>query len=544
MIFDDTHCLFCLAGFLFILYAEVHYRIALLPNRLFRKEPEILFDAPFRIDPGQPIPLLLFIKDANHHPIELKAVEIRIQQQNQQIYSLKRNISKKIDASFWFTIFYCPVPNSIFGVVELDAQLTFINDGHIRKIRTDNYKGTSHGPLTIVIDKNPLPGHDLYLFGELHYHSHFTNDQVEFGAPLDVARIMAQAQGLSFLAVTDHSYDLDDQIDNYLINDHHLPKWRALKQTSQEMNKKNRDFIILPGEELSAGNAKKRNVHLLILNNARFFSGHGDSAEKWLQTAPQWLVGNVLDHLEENALAFAAHPTIRPSFLQRLLFNRDRWSTVDYAHPRLDGMQIWNGPHDLHLKSGLRAWIDQLLLGRKPVLIAGSDAHGNFNKSRHIKIPFWQIAENDQHVFGQVRTGIPRQNKPLMMETLSILLKSGHCLITSGPVIHMRLRDREAGHTFYMGDTCTTMAIDLMIDAKSSETFGMIHRISLFFGDRDTRQEILMAIDKSSLDRYRCEIILTDISLPRHGYIRAEMISKKNGRLFHCYTNPIFLTRN
>ena len=48
-----------------VLYAEMHYRWWPLPSRYFRKEPEILADAPRRVEPGQPLPLLLLVKDAN-----------------------------------------------------------------------------------------------------------------------------------------------------------------------------------------------------------------------------------------------------------------------------------------------------------------------------------------------------------------------------------------------------------------------------------------------------------------------------------------------
>jgi len=38
-------------------YAEMHYRWWPLPSRYFMKEPEILADAPHRVEPGRPLPL-------------------------------------------------------------------------------------------------------------------------------------------------------------------------------------------------------------------------------------------------------------------------------------------------------------------------------------------------------------------------------------------------------------------------------------------------------------------------------------------------------
>ena len=45
-------------------YAEIHYRPFGIPSLVYRKQPEILFDAPRRVAPGNPIPLFILIKDA------------------------------------------------------------------------------------------------------------------------------------------------------------------------------------------------------------------------------------------------------------------------------------------------------------------------------------------------------------------------------------------------------------------------------------------------------------------------------------------------
>ena len=42
-----------------LLYAEMHYRWWPLPSRYFRKEPELLADAPRRVEPGRPLEVRL-----------------------------------------------------------------------------------------------------------------------------------------------------------------------------------------------------------------------------------------------------------------------------------------------------------------------------------------------------------------------------------------------------------------------------------------------------------------------------------------------------
>ena len=68
------------------LYAELHYRFKWLGSLYYKKEPEILADVPYRIEPDNKIPILLFIKDAHIFPIKLTHVSIHIYQSDKQIY--------------------------------------------------------------------------------------------------------------------------------------------------------------------------------------------------------------------------------------------------------------------------------------------------------------------------------------------------------------------------------------------------------------------------------------------------------------------------
>jgi len=47
------------------LYAETHYRFPYFFSLLRKNEPEIIADAPHRIEPGSPLPILILIKDAH-----------------------------------------------------------------------------------------------------------------------------------------------------------------------------------------------------------------------------------------------------------------------------------------------------------------------------------------------------------------------------------------------------------------------------------------------------------------------------------------------
>ena len=49
------------------LYAELHFRFKWFISMYFIKEPEIITDVPYRIDPNKKIPILILIKDAKKY---------------------------------------------------------------------------------------------------------------------------------------------------------------------------------------------------------------------------------------------------------------------------------------------------------------------------------------------------------------------------------------------------------------------------------------------------------------------------------------------
>jgi len=524
------------------LYAEIHYRLRPLPNRLFMREPEILFDAPTRIDPGHSLPIMLLIKDAHRFPAELSELTLRVVRDGQTIVHHQEKLAHFVDAPLWHAIYEIPLPPGTAGGLQIHTSLRVHINGRSRTVVTDNYRRTRHAPLRVFADPDPLPGSEWYDFGELHFHSHLTDDQVEFGAPIAAAARLAGAQGFSFLAVTDHSYDLDDRVDNYLQNDANLPKWEELHRIVNMLNSQNDSFVVIPGEELSVGNGHGRNVHLLILNHDRFWTGTGDSAEKWLKNKPQHRIPEVLAELPDQALALAAHPMIRPQALERWIFNRDRWLAADLDHPRLDGFQVWNGLEDGAFTDGLAAWRDRLLAGGSAVLTAGNDAHGNFNYCRQIHVPFWSMRELDYKAFGRVRTGVVRGEGCLNKAGILATLKSGAAMISNGPAARLRLVDVD-GRLYGLGETCSNAVASAQIDAASSRQYGGLDFIHLFIGDREDKKEIRRTFFMHPADSYHQTLSLNGLPLPRRGYVRLQVVSQKGVKKYSGYTNPVFIER-
>ena len=108
----------------FILYAETHYKFKGLYSRLFKKEPEIIADAPFRLQPGEPIPALLLIKDAHRFPVFLESVFVLLSTTTGENYSETFAFNETIkDQKFWHKILYFNPPEKLSGMVQLDVHI-------------------------------------------------------------------------------------------------------------------------------------------------------------------------------------------------------------------------------------------------------------------------------------------------------------------------------------------------------------------------------------------------------------------------------------
>ena len=526
-----------------ILYAETHYKFKGIYSRLFKKEPEIVADVPFRIEPGQPIPVLLLVKDAHRFPIEILKILIEIKQNNKLI--LKKIIPLNLSIygdRFWSRMFFLEQPADLTDRVKIDVQIIIKINGKTKKYHNDNYRISSHQPLKVHLAKDPLPRFDNWNFGDFHYHSNYTEDQVEFGAPLAATVEMARAIGLNFFAVTDHSYDLDDLEDSWVNNDHNVPKWHKLWNEVDELNSQLSDFVILPGEEVSAGNHQNRNVHLLVINNKNFIHGKGDGAERWFQTEPDLSLEQILDQIEEDALAIAGHPEMPTPFLQWLLIRRGHWQWQDFQHSRLNGFQIWNGEYDNTFHQGSPNWVKLLLAGKRLGLVAGNDAHGNFNRFRQIGFPFFTFRENYSQLFGNMRTAI-RVTENFNKQNIIKAVKSNHSLVTSGPIIDLSIIN-ERGETAMIGDEIQGEQFVLSIKAKSTDEFGKLELIHVLRGDLITKKEIpQLIINKfSTPSHFKLEQNLPVVS--KRTYFRAELTTKMtDGRIGRCLTNPIWINK-
>jgi len=521
-----------------IQYAELHYRFRFLPfSRYYIKEPEIIADAPYRLESGSQLPILLLIKDAHRFPLFLENVEIELIDEHgkQMNYSFKKNI--KIEHIWWYEIVYLN-SGELTDNCKINVKFIYTINGEQKSCINSN-DPVSGRPIQIYLSSFFLPGKDHgWIWGDLHYHSWFTEDFVEFGAPPDATQQLAKAQGLSFVCLTDHSYDLDDKPGSWKETDPERTKWNQLWSDIRDLNR-NGNPILIPGEEVSTFNSKQKNVHMLVLNHAEFLPGSGDGAERWFQTKSELSIPEVIIQLQDNSMAIAAHPLTVPRIFQKILLNRGLWDFEDLQQEGLHGLQILNGSFDQFFFDGLEQWVALLLEGKKKYIVAGNDAHGNFNRFRQIRLPMISIRDRFSQIMGKCRTGILAPDE-ISIETIIRALKNGKCVISNGPMVAMEIQDQSKSFTF--GDSVKNNRIKISVDSFSSPEFGRLKEIKILLGDLETKKEKNMLNHRFSNETYRdrrsIEIDLTN----QKGYIRAQLTSSTfDNKEKACYTNPIWI---
>lgn len=520
-------------------YAEIHFRIPFIPSRLFKKEPEIIFDLPHRGKINQQIPLFLFIKDAERFPVTVEQLTIEITPRSTANSTrLETELNQQIHSKFFSWTFQIPARHfPVAGHYKVTAALTFRGPKKQMKIRQDNYRGIPHDPFSIYISDESLPTLPNCHWGDLHVHSNYTDDQVEFGAPIRETTQCARALGLDFIAITDHSYDLDDKVDNYLENDPYLKKWQNFLKEAERTDTYFSDVVVLGGEEVSVGNHNNQNVHCLVLGNETFYHGAGDGGELLFYNLPtlslEQLFSEIQDSQEPLIIA-AAHPFAKPPYAQKKLLNRGCWQQADLSHKELDYWQIFNGRGDKHFQQGLEEWKKALLSGQRIGILGGSDAHGNFNCYRQISVPFLTMIKHNEQLLGQTRTGVFSE-KPLNRATLLEALKQKRVIVSNGPAGEISVK--QGGKKHVLGDKIKANSeFVLAINAASSGEFGAIKSVVVHIGDYRKKEERPEIVAVSS-ETYTLQTQMNfSFGLPP-GYLRLEVRTDDT----FCLTNPIWI---
>jgi hypothetical protein len=226
-------------------------------------------------------------------------------------------------------------------------------------------------------------------------------------------------------------------------------------------------------------------------------------------------------------------------------FSEDSWSDQNVCRQndadrieklKEQALQLW----DPHLRQGVKEWKDgEALPSRRPVFIAGSDAHGDFNYHTGMAWDYSEVDMIDDNALGRVRTAIylpgnPSNTAP-KTDAILVALKKGSCVVTDGPILEFSLQHN--GQVAWMGDVLQIDGAgqpEMQIEAFTTPEFGPVTQVeAIFYFSRqhnDPTQVLLKAGKWQNIPL-----------AGERGYCRIQAQTKgANGESFCCFTNPIW----
>ena len=446
-------------------YAETHFKFKLPWSLLYKPWPEIIFDAPFQFVPGVSPYLWIVVRDANRFPTTIKTAEILLKHNIENAFdnTLEKtsqpdiSIHKDLDIEVREQMHFIPLPLGEIpaGTYEVFCKLTVERDGKTQTFERWNLPRLKPVPLRIKVLNEALPIAPGYAAGEMHCHTHYSADHVEYGATPEVLQLAAKAVGLDFVNCTDHAYDFAFTQEDFTKEaESPVPRFQKLREEIAALPSKDENGedlpLLLAGEEVSAGNSKGENVHVTVLAPEGYLPGLGDCGRYWLNNKPTLSIKQVLNMTK--AHCFAAHPFQQMGLLEKFIFRRGYWKPEDrnWAPQKhaIRGLQFWNGIRDEGFNLGREFWINELGKGNYLLPIGGNDAHGDLNSMTAVDLPLISLKHTRAHTFGNVRTVvriedsiIPNENATVIPNgvrdpaTLTEAFAGDNCYITDGPAL-------------------------------------------------------------------------------------------------------------
>jgi len=432
-------------------YAELHGApLGKRCSRLWQPWPSCYLDLPWRVTLGKRIPLLAAWSGAHRFPLRLCEVQLTLADPGGVLHHQRHDLSVDLRGV-------------VGGQVLLDLQLDQPGLWQVwADVRAERLPGP-HGatgmgvrfrnhlapflpeePLQVRVDRQGPPRLPGMVQGDPHVHSSATRDMVEFGPPPHLLREAARSLDLDWFALTDHSYDLDDDPVDWHRNDPALPVWKAQQEWIRQAAVSQGPFV-LAGEECSVGGVGGGILHLLLLAPTRFWPGGADGGEGWRPRRPEWRLPALMEALQDSGtLAVSAHTGERPGAGERWLLRRRAWKGRDMA--LVQGHQILSGGVGAAFQAGLDLWRGELAQGRFSPILAGGDSHGHFSLGRSVRVPALSLGWGRGQLFGRYRSAVLLQEgESLALEgngedrrsaRLVEELASGRVLLGDGPLLH------------------------------------------------------------------------------------------------------------
>lgn len=147
---------------------------------LYRKRPEIIVDVPSQINANQSPEFWIVVRDADRFPLKIKSIELSIKNQENKTTVIKQELNISADLAFGFYSFVIkPLPP---GEYEIIPSIETVQKNRTQKWVRSNYPFLKPLPLKIQVLKEPYFIPSGFVAGEMHCHTHYSSDHVEFGA--------------------------------------------------------------------------------------------------------------------------------------------------------------------------------------------------------------------------------------------------------------------------------------------------------------------------------------------------------------------------
>ena len=210
------------------------------------------------------------------------------------------------------------------------------------------------------------------------------------------------------------------------------------------------------------------------------------------------------------------------------------------AQQGLSGIQILNGENSDGFFRGLDIWKWMLDRGEKKFLLAGNDAHGNFNRFVQVFIPMVSFREKESQIFGKMKTALLTPS--ITEEAIIDSIAKGRSVITNGPLLIIEI-ETDSPDIGKIGEVVHGKKFVVKLHGETTDEFGHFSSIKIFCGIIGKGERKLFEIKHFSDPRS-----IHQISDWHHAeffsYIRAEAITQHAhgiDRSGFCYTNPIWI---
>ncbi|MBP7462290.1 MAG: T9SS type A sorting domain-containing protein [Candidatus Delongbacteria bacterium] len=530
------------AGFTALLEADPLSRV--YPNS---NAKDVLADCPWRLEPDRNVlPVMIQVKDAGDNIADYDIEYVSVRYDGQEIYrrdyhfKVTNQVYNLYQVGDWYDIIEVPTVNLPRNqLISLIVKIKENGEWY-------DPDGDTEMEIRTWLSDYPLPQLPEWKAGDIHFHSHLTDNEFEFGGPAMMAKTAGRAIGLGYITLTDHAVDMNATKYNYMMR-----LCDSLSDTS---------LVLLAGEEVSAKNYEGHYLHTLVYNQKQHIVGSEISAPGY--TREGYYIHEIVSRmLADSAYLFIAHPEIGQFRWEIPLFgwSIDRGMTrdQDYMTPGLHGIQIWNTRRQIenwyeNLITGLDKWRGLLAEGRRIVISAGSDAHGDFSYSRLYTTSSYPNVANDwSNAMGRVRTYLysPSPSPAILHRAL----QTGQSICSDGPLTELMLvQDNDTtrlGHELLVDSPNPRILIRMI----STPEFGRIDSCLLIQGhifpsDSQIDDWFEVPVNMVSEPVYLGSLSLPLLPrlIPGQPYtlrLEANTDLAMDGITHRCYTNPIWVRR-